>query len=1102
MRLCGEPVSARITTYTELQPSSASPERLQQAVKIVMPEANYFVHTLLRARDWQHRPEFDRVCEWWRGGGRGVCALVGMGGTGKTAIADRFLNELLDDPNLNRQRGNRPRSVFVYSFYNDDKPENFFRYLQVWLEGTSAPDKQKSPTQLMFDVQQHKGLIILDGLERVQKSSVRGGLGQLTSPDLRHLLNHIACGSAREVSVLATSRFPLTDLRDSQPRYFHTIAIDQIAVASGVALLRGRGVRGTDVQLAAIVEHCGRHALTVDLAGGYIKEYGHGDQATPLDLGTTEELEAQAGQEPDDDKRAVLKQGIRLARISQRYREAMLDSDEAALAILERICLFRLGVDCETLAAIFTGPAAEKVSGKALASLGGNQVQERLDWLERMRIVEANRHRISDEKTQLRYTVHPAVRDGVLSGISRNDVRIGHEAIRHELKISLGSTPGKDLSTNPDTLDLLEELVHHTLQVGKLSAAIGVYRDKMGGFNNLRWKLGEFSRGERICSEIVASAQQGRRGIIGLRTDKEELILELGVYKQQLGLIDEAAKCFEQYIALCQGDNPCRDYEESTKASICLAESHALRGRLLSVRREASRAVEFVDIADDGEWPIHPYDIWRSHAFALLGSVAAMTGYTNEALSTFKRASESHRKGSPQEEEGLLAFRGVLHAGFLAYLGRFQHAQALTEGNRQTMIAVSDEQDESVTRCNLLLAHLSHVRGDLRLARTLVNDTLKWACDRGHQDLLCASTLAVAIIESATERPVVVETAITDGLKIARDCGYGLHHIDLLLERARLHLLRGNAGAALDDIEVALDTGVPASEETGQVELLAANHVECGYAWAIPTGLQLRAEAQLLRAAQIVGSPRSEPCAHNSPAETRELIKQAESNLRNAMTRWKTLRDPEPTEDNNFVHPRSGEQYNYRAAKTYQVLVQLEGGMLTRYPLEVVAADDESEQTPVEARPNETAVKPAPTFDTFLSHNSKDKPEVKRLGEALKKRGLTVWLDEWELRPGLSWQNGLEEIITNCKSAAVCVGGNGIGPWEDPEMKALLRRFVNEKMAGNIVPIIPVLLPGAPNNVKLPPFLEAFTWVDLRDGLKKDGLDRLEWGITGVNPNT
>ena len=139
-------------------------------------------------------------------------------------------------------------------------------------------------------------------------------------------------------------------------------------------------------------------------------------------------------------------------------------------------------------------------------------------------------------------------------------------------------------------------------------------------------------------------------------------------------------------------------------------------------------------------------------------------------------------------------------------------------------------------------------------------------------------------------------------------------------------------------------------------------------------------------------------------------------------------------------------------------------------------------------------------FDVFLSHNSRDKPAVKSLGTALKKRGLTVWLDEWELRPGLTWQDALEDIVTGCKSATVCFGGSGVGPWEEPEMQALLRRFVSDKKIGNVVPIIPVLLPGAPADVKLPLFLEAFTWVDLRNGLTPDGLERLRWGITGEKP--
>ena len=136
-------------------------------------------------------------------------------------------------------------------------------------------------------------------------------------------------------------------------------------------------------------------------------------------------------------------------------------------------------------------------------------------------------------------------------------------------------------------------------------------------------------------------------------------------------------------------------------------------------------------------------------------------------------------------------------------------------------------------------------------------------------------------------------------------------------------------------------------------------------------------------------------------------------------------------------------------------------------------------------------------FDVFLSHNSKDKPAVIALGTALKERGLSVWLDEWNLQPGLDWQDALEDIVRDCKSATVCFGSSGVGPWEDPEMKALLRRFVKDKKGGNLLPIIPVLLPGAPADVELPPFLEAKTWVDLRNGLTPDGLERLQWGITG-----
>ena len=135
-------------------------------------------------------------------------------------------------------------------------------------------------------------------------------------------------------------------------------------------------------------------------------------------------------------------------------------------------------------------------------------------------------------------------------------------------------------------------------------------------------------------------------------------------------------------------------------------------------------------------------------------------------------------------------------------------------------------------------------------------------------------------------------------------------------------------------------------------------------------------------------------------------------------------------------------------------------------------------------------------FDVFLCHNSSDKPTVRTLGEELKKRGLNVWLDEGELVPGRPWQEALEEIVQTTKAAAVLVGKDGIGPWQDREMRGCLSEFVDRGL-----PVIPVVLPGAPTKPDLPMFLKQFHWVDLRSGVTKDGIDQIAWGVTGVKPS-
>jgi eukaryotic-like serine/threonine-protein kinase len=138
----------------------------------------------------------------------------------------------------------------------------------------------------------------------------------------------------------------------------------------------------------------------------------------------------------------------------------------------------------------------------------------------------------------------------------------------------------------------------------------------------------------------------------------------------------------------------------------------------------------------------------------------------------------------------------------------------------------------------------------------------------------------------------------------------------------------------------------------------------------------------------------------------------------------------------------------------------------------------------------------AADFHVFLSHNSKDKPLVREIAARLAAAGLNPWLDVDELRPGLPWQDGLEQAMSTTGAAAVFVGGHGVGSWQKPEIRVCLSQMVERGQ-----PVIPVLLPGAPDKPQLNLFLRENTWVDLRQGLSEEGLNRLIWGITGEKPD-
>lgn len=182
---------------------------------------------------------------------------------------------------------------------------------------------------------------------------------------------------------------------------------------------------------------------------------------------------------------------------------------------------------------------------------------------------------------------------------------------------------------------------------------------------------------------------------------------------------------------------------------------------------------------------------------------------------------------------------------------------------------------------------------------------------------------------------------------------------------------------------------------------------------------------------------------------------------------------------------------NVDIAQAEQLLNLIDGGLFDSSDASEIDGLREATVTSILRHKRESQL-----FDVFLCHNSKNKPQVKRIGERLKQRGILPWLDEWEMRPGVPWQTVLEEQIASIKAAAVFVGKDGRGPWQDMELQAFIRQFVGRKC-----PVIPVLLRSAPSEPDLPVFLDGITYVKLSKR-KPDPMQQLVWGITGVHPET
>jgi hypothetical protein len=136
---------------------------------------------------------------------------------------------------------------------------------------------------------------------------------------------------------------------------------------------------------------------------------------------------------------------------------------------------------------------------------------------------------------------------------------------------------------------------------------------------------------------------------------------------------------------------------------------------------------------------------------------------------------------------------------------------------------------------------------------------------------------------------------------------------------------------------------------------------------------------------------------------------------------------------------------------------------------------------------------PADPPKVFLSHASEDKTFVLDFASRLRKRGVDVWLDRWEILPGDSFVERIfEEGIARAKAIIVVLSRHSTAkPWVREELDVAVVRKINAATR-----LIPVVI----DDCEVPVCLQATLWEKI-DDLKSYGpsLDRIVLSIFGGN---
>lgn len=136
----------------------------------------------------------------------------------------------------------------------------------------------------------------------------------------------------------------------------------------------------------------------------------------------------------------------------------------------------------------------------------------------------------------------------------------------------------------------------------------------------------------------------------------------------------------------------------------------------------------------------------------------------------------------------------------------------------------------------------------------------------------------------------------------------------------------------------------------------------------------------------------------------------------------------------------------------------------------------------------------------FLCHNSKDKNEVERIRECLQQRGITSWMDRYDLEPFKDWEEQIDKIIEQAVCVPIFIGASGLGSYQRQEVRRLIAHVKEQAEFRMGLIILPSCLDDPREDPGISEDIKKLQWINFHQE-RPDPIEQLIWVITGQKPN-